>query len=106
MLLLTNHIGYESLGPKQAILMADVPNLPSSTALLVCADSHQTVASLDVETGTRVANWHQGYFFRIDFSNVKTLGRYYLKYNSCQSSIFDRSRSALHLHTVRRTALF
>ncbi|MCC2523019.1 glycoside hydrolase family 9 protein [Vibrio coralliilyticus] len=100
MLLLTNHIGYESLGPKQAILMADVPNLPSSTALLVCADSHQTVASLDVETGTRVANWHQGYFFRIDFSNVKTLGRYYLKYNSCQSSIFSINQDLLFTSTL------
>ncbi|MCG9678196.1 glycoside hydrolase family 9 protein [Vibrio sp. Isolate24] len=100
MLLLTNHIGYESLGPKQAILMADVPNLPSSTALLVCADSHQTVASLDVETGTRVANWHQGYFFRIDFSNIQKAGRYYLTFDNSQSEIFSIAKDRLLTSTL------
>lgn len=44
MLLLTNHIGYERLGPKKAIIQTSRPRLSSYTALLVCADSHQTVA--------------------------------------------------------------
>ena len=69
MLLLTNHIGYEALGPKQAVLMTGKTRLSSTTALLVCADSHQTVATFAIEKGTKVANWHQGSFFRIEFSD-------------------------------------
>lgn len=62
MLLLTNHIGYERLGPKKAIIQTSQPRLSSYTALLVCADSHQTVATLTVEKQGKVANWHQGHF--------------------------------------------
>lgn len=88
MLLLTNHIGYEALGPKQAILMTRKTRLSSTTALLVCADSHQTVAQLVIERGTSVANWHQGNFFRIEFSDFEQPGRYYLRVDNLRSEIF------------------
>ena len=89
MLLITNHIGYESLGPKQAVLMTKQSRQSTTTALLVCADSHQTVASLNVEKGRKVANWHQGDFLRIDFSDYKTPGRYYLRFDNIRSDVFD-----------------
>ena len=38
MLLLTNHIGYERLGPKKAIIQTSRSRLSSYTALLVCAN--------------------------------------------------------------------
>ncbi|MDA0148665.1 glycoside hydrolase family 9 protein [Vibrio sp. LaRot3] len=99
MLLITNHIGYESLGPKQAILMTKKPRLSTSTALLVCADSHQTVATLDVEKGTKVANWHQGYFFRIDFSVFNTQGNYYLRVDNVRSDEFEIGSGVLMQQT-------
>jgi len=99
MLLITNHIGYESLGPKQAILMTKKPRLSTSTALLVCADSHQTVATLDVEKGTKVANWHQGYFFRIDFSVFQTPGNYYLRADNVRSEEFEIGSGVLMQQT-------
>lgn len=99
MLLITNHIGYESLGPKQAILMTKKPRLSTSTALLVCADSHQTVATLDVEKGTKVANWHQGYFFRIDFSVFNTPGNYYLRVDNVRSDEFEIGSGVLMQQT-------
>ncbi|GAK83589.1 glucosamine-link cellobiase [Vibrio ponticus] len=89
MLLVTNHLGYESLGPKQAVLMTKKLRLTTTTALLVCADSHQTVASIEVEKGGKVAHWHQGNFFRIDFSNYQSLGRYYLRFDNIRSEIFE-----------------
>lgn len=89
MLLLTNHIGYEPLGPKQAVLMTRKARLSSTTALLVCADSHQTVATFAIEKGTKVAHWHQGYFFRIDFSHFEQTGNYYLKVDNLRSEIFS-----------------
>ncbi|WP_194437961.1 glycoside hydrolase family 9 protein [Vibrio fluminensis] len=89
MLLVTNHIGYESLGPKQAVLMTRKPRLSTTTALLVCADSHQTVASIEVNKGGKVAHWHQGNFFRIDFSEHTELGRYYLRFDNIRSETFE-----------------
>lgn len=88
MLLLTNHIGYEALGPKQAVLMTRKPRLSTTTALLVCADSHQTVANFSIEKGTQVAHWHQGNFFRIDFSEFNQAGSYYLRVDNLRSEIF------------------
>ncbi|MDC5851056.1 glycoside hydrolase family 9 protein [Vibrio europaeus] len=88
MLLLTNHIGYEALGPKQAVLMTGKTRLSSTTALLVCADSHQTVATFAIEKGTKVANWHQGSFFRIEFSDFEQAGRFYLRVENLRSEVF------------------
>ena len=100
MLLLTNHIGYEPLGPKQAVLMSGTSHLNSSTALLVCADSHQTVASFVVENGDKVANWHQGHFFRIDFSEYSEPGIYYLQVDSSQSETFKIEQGLLLNETL------
>ncbi len=89
MLLLTNHIGYERLGPKKAIIQTSQPRLSSYTALLVCADSHQTVATLTVEKQGKVANWHQGHFYLVDFSSFNTPGNYYLRFDHLRSSHFE-----------------
>jgi len=99
MLLVTNHIGYESLGPKQAVLMTRKPRLSTTTALLVCADSHQTVASMEVNKGGRVAHWHQGNFFRIDFSEFEKLGRYYLRFDNIRSEVFEIGTGVLMQRT-------
>ncbi|MGR5066822.1 MULTISPECIES: glycoside hydrolase family 9 protein [Vibrio] len=89
MLLLTNHIGYERQGPKKAIIQTSQPRLSSYTALLVCADSHQTVATLTVEKQGKVANWHQGHFYLVDFSSFNTPGNYYLRFDHLRSSHFE-----------------
>jgi hypothetical protein len=89
MLLLTNHIGYERLGPKKAIIQTSQPRLSSYTALLVCADSHQTVATLTVEKQGKVASWHQGHFYLVDFSSFNTPGNYYLRFDHLRSSHFE-----------------
>ncbi|WP_039976209.1 glycoside hydrolase family 9 protein [Vibrio jasicida] len=89
MLLLTNHIGYERLGPKKAIIQTSQPRLSSYTALLVCADSYQTVATLTVEKQGKVASWHQGHFYLVDFSSFNTPGNYYLRFDHLRSSHFE-----------------
>lgn len=100
MLLLTNHIGYERLGPKKAIIQASRPRLSSYTALLVCADSHQTVATLTVEKQGKVANWHQGHFYLIDFSSFNTPGNYYLRFDHLRSSHFEIGEHILFDRTL------
>lgn len=100
MLLLTNHIGYERLGPKKAIIQTSQPRLSSYTALLVCADSHQTVATLTVEKQGKVANWHQGHFYLIDFSSFNTPGNYYLRFDHLRSSHFEIGEHILFDRTL------
>ncbi|MCF9078692.1 glycoside hydrolase family 9 protein [Vibrio parahaemolyticus] len=88
MLLLTNHIGYEHLGPKKAIIQTEQPHLSSYTAQLICATSEQTVATFAVEEQGKVANWHQGYFYLIDFSSFTDSGDYFLQVEDSRSSSF------------------
>ncbi|HBB9959908.1 TPA: glycoside hydrolase family 9 protein [Vibrio parahaemolyticus] len=88
MLLLTNHIGYERLGPKKAIIQTEQPHLSSYTAQLICATSEQTVATCAVEEQGKVANWHQGYFYLIDFSSFTDSGDYFLQVEDSRSSYF------------------
>ncbi|HCG7664871.1 TPA: glycoside hydrolase family 9 protein [Vibrio parahaemolyticus] len=88
MLLLTNHIGYERLGPKKAIIQTEQPHLSSYTAQLICATSEQTVATFAVEEQGEVANWHQGYFYLIDFSSFTDSGDYFLQVEDSRSSSF------------------
>ncbi|AGV17414.1 MULTISPECIES: glycoside hydrolase family 9 protein [Vibrio] len=88
MLLLTNHIGYERLGPKKAIIQTEQPHLSSYTAQLICATSEQTVATFAVEEQGKVANWHQGYFYLIDFSSFTASGDYFLQVEDTRSSSF------------------
>ncbi|KOF46786.1 chitobiase [Vibrio parahaemolyticus] len=88
MLLLTNHIGYERLGPKKAIIQTEQPHLSSYTAQLICATSEQTMATFAVEEQGKVANWHQGYFYLIDFSSFTDSGDYFLQVEDSRSSSF------------------
>ncbi|MDF4733872.1 glycoside hydrolase family 9 protein [Vibrio parahaemolyticus] len=88
MLLLTNHIGYERLGPKKAIIQTEQPHLSSYTAQLICATSEQTMATFAVEVQGKVANWHQGYFYLIDFSSFTDSGDYFLQVEDSRSSYF------------------
>ncbi|HHF3036690.1 TPA: glycoside hydrolase family 9 protein [Vibrio diabolicus] len=88
MLLLTNHIGYEHLGPKKAIVQTEQPHLSSYTAQLICATTEKTVATFAVEEQGKVANWHQGYFYLIDFSSFTDSGDYFLQVEDSRSSYF------------------
>ncbi|EIO5098093.1 glycoside hydrolase family 9 protein [Vibrio parahaemolyticus] len=100
MLLLTNHIGYERLGPKKAIIQTEQPHLSSYTAQLICATSEQTVAIFAVEEQGKVANWHQGYFYLIDFSSFTDSGDYFLQVEDSRSSYFTVGEQILLNQTL------
>ncbi|MEX3074033.1 glycoside hydrolase family 9 protein [Vibrio alginolyticus] len=89
MLLLTNHIGYERLGQKKAVIQTEQPHLSDDSVFLICAESAQTVATFKLQEQGKVANWHQGYFYLIDFSSVVTPGHYYLQFKDVCSSQFE-----------------
>lgn len=99
MLLLTNHIGYEANGPKQAMLLTQNEPVSNDCVQLVCAENHTTVASYNLSSQGRVAQWHQGHFCHLDFSSYTQAGRYYLKLSNTQSEIFEIGNGVLMQRT-------
>lgn len=99
MQLLTNHIGYELSGTKQAILMSTQPVSGNDVAFLYDANSYEIIAEYPVGKSDRVANWHHGYFTRIDFSELAQKGRYYLEVAGYQSHPFEVGSGVLMRHT-------
>ncbi len=95
MLLLTNHIGYERLGQKTAVIQTEQPHLSSDNVLLICAKSAQTVATFTAQQQGKIANWHQGYFSLIDFSSFVIPGHYYLRFENVYSAQFEIGEQVL-----------
>ncbi|WP_217540274.1 glycoside hydrolase family 9 protein [Vibrio metschnikovii] len=89
MQLLTNHIGYEALGPKQAVLLTYQSAFYVEEARLVCARTHQTMARIAIEFGGQVDGWHQGHFHRLDFSVITQMGQFYLCVDNARSATFS-----------------
>ncbi|MGY0614229.1 glycoside hydrolase family 9 protein [Vibrio sp. FJH11] len=100
MLLLTNHIGYERLGQKKAVIQTEQPHLSTDAAELICAKSAKAVATFKIQEQGKVANWHQGYFYLIDFSSFVTSGHYYLRFDNACSSHFEIGEHVLLSHTL------
>ncbi|NLS12751.1 chitobiase [Vibrio sp. SM6] len=95
MLLLTNHIGYEQTGTKRAILQSRQARLSSYSAQLICAKNHLTVATLPITKAEKVAKWHQGYFYGIDFSDFNQEGLFYLRVEHTRSHPFQIGQDVL-----------
>ncbi|MYM59481.1 chitobiase [Vibrio sp. OCN044] len=101
MQILTNHIGYERLGPKKAILMLDEDSLlPSSQVELIDVDNKQCVGHFPLGQIARVEKWHQGYFSYVNFSTHQVSGSYYLRFLHCQSKPFTISNNQLCQSTL------
>ncbi|MFY2507728.1 glycoside hydrolase family 9 protein [Vibrio pectenicida] len=101
MQILTNHIGYERLGSKQAILMlGDVTISSNSSVELINADTENCIDCFVLGEKVRVAEWHQGDFCHIDFSSYQTPGHYYLCLDHCRSSPFQISSDLLCQSTL------
>jgi hypothetical protein len=86
--LLTNHIGYECVGPKQAVLQTET-RLNISQVELVSALSFEVIKHLPILASGTVDQWSQGYFHSIDFSEFTTAGRYFLRLDETQSQTFE-----------------
>ncbi len=88
MKLLTNHIGYECVGPKQAVLQAET-RLNISQIELVSTLSGETIQYFPVLSSGTVDQWSQGYFYTFDFSDFQTAGQFFLRSGDTQSHSFE-----------------
>lgn len=81
--ILTNHVGYDVHGPKQALLQGPA-TLQPTTCALYRENAHEPVASLMPEPLGRVADWPAWHFWRIDFAAVNEPGFYWLR---CETNL-------------------
>lgn len=96
---LTNHIGYELTGDKQAILMsAETLKFPLS-AQLIDKTNGEAVACYPLHSHGKVNGWQMGEFYSIDFSRFNKPGRYCLQLGEVHSHPFVIERGALMRHT-------
>ena len=88
MQLLVNHLGYEKKGSKIAILTTQ-DDIQASHAELICQNSGRVIQQLQMlPTGT-IDEWHTGFSYLIDFSELTTTGQFRLRFEQCESFPFE-----------------
>lgn len=75
--ILTNHLGYETAGPKHAVILGKASDAVSSCALRNYADD-KTVLPVPIRAVGPVKKWRDWYFWTMDFDSFTTEGEYYL----------------------------
>ena len=76
--ILTNHLGYEPSGPKQAVILAQAGASFSGCALKNNSEDEQ-VAVVPVKSAGPVQKWKDWNFWLLDFSSYTNEGKYYLE---------------------------
>ncbi|MGF1685520.1 glycoside hydrolase family 9 protein [Photobacterium japonica] len=87
MQLLTNHLGYERFGAKQAILQAE-NELTLTTAELVCNQRATSIMQLPLKAYGPVDQWHTGYTYSMDFTALDQCGEFRLRVGEVLSAPF------------------
>ena len=98
MQLLTNHIGYERLGSKQAVVLSPTDLLLSQAKVIRCVDQ-TTQLTVSVQSCGAIDQWHTGLTHLIDFSELKEAGEYQIQINNTLSSPFLIADGVLMQHT-------
>lgn len=98
MQLLTNHLGYERFGAKQAILLAE-PELPVTSAEVIrCHDAH-SMMQLPLKACGPVAQWHIGNTYSVDFTALTECGEFRIRIGDTLSSPFAVAEGLLMQRT-------
>jgi glycosyl hydrolase family 9/cellulase-like Ig domain-containing protein len=84
--ILTNHIGYETKGPKHAVLLGEA-GLSTSSCVLKDEVSDRVVLTIPPKPTGTVQRWRDWHFWTLDFDSFTTDGRYYLECATNTSSI-------------------
>ncbi len=83
---LTNHLGYEVSGPKQAVVLGRASDSISNCVLKDDATDQQ-VFSVSVKAAGPVQKWRDWYFWTLDFESFATEGKYYVECSSQAGSV-------------------
>jgi Glycosyl hydrolase family 9/Cellulase N-terminal ig-like domain len=77
MRILTNHLGYETRGPKHAVILGEPGDSVSRCSLKDYA-TDQAILSIDPKAAGPVYKWRDWDFWTLDFDSFATNGKYYL----------------------------
>src|SRR5208337_443437 len=75
---LTNHLGYETKGPKHAVIVGKASDSVSACVLKDEA-TDQVVLTIEPKASGPVQRWKDWYFWTLDFDSFATEGKYYLE---------------------------
>lgn len=81
MRILTNHIGYETTGPKHAVILGKAEDRVSAFKIKESATDREVLSGTAKKIGP-VKKWKDWHFWTIDFNEVTGDGTYYIE---CQS---------------------
>lgn len=84
--ILTNHLGYEISGAKQAVVLGHPGDTVLKCSLRTQPDGKEVFAS-DAKAVGPVQKWRDWYFWTIAFDSVTTEGQFYLECASSQGTI-------------------
>jgi hypothetical protein len=100
---LTNHLGYETNGPKHAVLLGKSTDNVSACALKNNAGD-QTVLQIVPKSNGPVQKWRDWYFWTLDFDSFTTDGKYYIECSANGGNVrsfpFQVQTDLLERHTV------
>jgi len=84
--ILTNHVGYETNGPKQAVILGHPNDTVTSCVLLDAQTGRPVITARPVKVGP-VDQWHDWIFWTFDFTPVKSAGVYVIDCSTSQGDV-------------------
>lgn len=99
---LTNHLGYETRGPKRAVILGRSGDTITSCALKNASDD-QRVRTVPAHPAGPVKKWRDWYFWTVDFDSFEMDGQYYLVCSSGGSLVQSLPFHLQHLILERNT---
>lgn len=103
MKILTNHLGYEPIGSKHAVVMGNASDKPVSFQIVDSNTGSVAFSGLVAESGP-VDRWKDWHFWTLDFDPVTNEGTYYVEVEHNQRTIrsfpFIIQANLLERHTI------
>jgi len=86
--ILTNHIGYETIGDKHAVVLGQ-KNSSITKFQVLEYDTDKVVFSGDAKKVGPVLKWKDWYFWTIDFDAVAIEGKFYIRLSTANGDVFS-----------------
>src|SRR6516225_8076218 len=83
---LTNHVGYETSGPKHAVILGSASDNFTTCALKDSRDS-RTLLTVPAQHTGPIKKWREWHFWTVDFDSFSTDGTFYLLCTSGDTSV-------------------
>src|SRR5262252_4019253 len=83
---LTNHVGYETSGPKHAVILGSASDNFTTCELKDNRDS-RTLLTVPAQRTGPVKKWREWHFWTVDFDSFSTEGTFYLLCSSGDTSV-------------------